>query len=588
MSKQKKPAGGLNIIIVGCGKVGTTLVEQLVKEGHDITIVDKNAKKIQELSSLYDIMGIVGNGASFSIQQDAGIENADLIIAVTESDELNLLCCTLAKRVAKCSAIARVRTPDYSKEIVYLREKLGLAMVINPELEASREASRILCLPTALEVNTFANGQAELIKYKIPEGNPLVGTTIAELSRKTATSLLICAVEREGEIYIPSGDFTMKKNDVISFCTQRNFSRTFFEDLSVKTNQVKNTMIIGGGKAAYYLAKRLIGMGINVKIIENDRQRCEDLSVLLPKAIIINGDGTDEELLKEEGIEYAESFVALTGIDEENILLTLHARQVSNAKTITKINRINFKDVISRLDLGSVVYPRYITSEAIIAYVRAKNESGDSNIETLYHLFDHRVEAIEFKVDQESEVTGTPLQALDLKRHLLVAFINRNGKIIIPSGQDTIERGDTVMVVTTHTGGNMNSSIIRYILGNVMRMEACFLLLPCIVSLVYGEGVGLYYLGTAIVCLAFGVVMAWKKPKNYVFYLKEGCIATSLSWIVMSLVGCMPFWISGEIPSFTDAMFETVSGFTTTGASILTNVEALSHTALFGEASRTG
>ena len=349
MSKQKKPAGGLNIIIVGCGKVGTTLVEQLVKEGHDITIVDKNAKKIQALSSLYDIMGIVGNGASFSVQQDAGIENADLIIAVTESDELNLLCCTLAKRVAKCSAIARVRTPDYSKEIVYLREKLGLAMVINPELEASREASRILCLPTALEVNTFANGQAELIKYKIPEGNPLVGTTIAELSRKTATSLLICVVEREGEIYIPSGDFTMKKNDVISFCTQRNFSRTFFEDISVKTNQVKNTMIIGGGKAAYYLAKRLIGMGINVKIIENDRQRCEDLSVLLPKAIIINGDGTDEELLKEEGIEYAESFVALTGIDEENILLTLHARQVSNAKTITKINRINFKDVISRL-----------------------------------------------------------------------------------------------------------------------------------------------------------------------------------------------------------------------------------------------
>ena len=419
MSKQKKPAGGLNIIIVGCGKVGTTLVEQLVKEGHDITIVDKNAKKIQELSSLYDIMGIVGNGASFSVQQDAGIENADLIIAVTESDELNLLCCTLAKRVAKCSAIARVRTPDYSKEIVYLREKLGLAMVINPELEASREASRILCLPTALEVNTFANGQAELIKYKIPEGNPLVGTTIAELSRKTATSLLICVVEREGEIYIPSGDFTMKKNDVISFCTQRNFSRTFFEDLSVKTNQVKNTMIIGGGKAAYYLAKRLIG------------------------------------------IEYAESFVALTGIDEENILLTLHARQVSNAKTITKINRINFKDVISRLDLGSVVYPRYITSEAIIAYVRAKNESGDSNIETLYHLFDHRVEAIEFKVDQESEVTGTPLQALDLKRHLLVAFINRNGKIIIPSGQDTIERGDTVMVVTTHTGFNDITDILK-------------------------------------------------------------------------------------------------------------------------------
>jgi len=461
MSKQKKPAGGLNIIIVGCGKVGTTLVEQLVKEGHDITIVDKNAKKIQELSSLYDIMGIVGNGASFNVQQDAGIENADLIIAVTESDELNLLCCTLAKRVAKCSAIARVRTPDYSKEIVYLREKLGLAMVINPELEASREASRILCLPTALEVNTFANGQAELIKYKIPEGNPLVGTTIAELSRKTATSLLICVVEREGEIYIPSGDFTMKKNDVISFCTQRNFSRTFFEDLSVKTNQVKNTMIIGGGKAAYYLAKRLIGMGINVKIIENDRQRCEDLSVLLPKAIIINGDGTDEEIMKEEGIETVQSFIPLTGIDEENIMLTLYAKQVSKAKVVTKINRVNYKQVINNLDLGSLVYPKYITSEAIIAYVRAKKNSMGSNIETLYHMFDSRVEAIEFIVEENSKVSGVPIKDLKLKKDVLISFINHNGHIIIPTGNDEIEDGDTVMIVTKNTGFTGIDDIVR-------------------------------------------------------------------------------------------------------------------------------
>ncbi|WP_295209656.1 Trk system potassium transporter TrkA [Ruminococcus sp.] len=462
MSKTKKPAPqGLNIIIVGCGKVGTTLVEQLVKEGHDITIIDKNSAKVQEISGMYDIMGVVGNGASFSTQLEAGIENADLIISVTHSDELNLLCCTLAKRVAKCAAIARVRTPDYSNEIVYLREKLGLAMVINPEMEAAREAARVLCLPTALEVNSFANGQAELIKFKIPEGNVLDGLTIAELVKNTSTSILVCAVERNGEILIPSGDFTMYKNDVISFAASRNFSRAFFEDIGVKTNQVKNTMIIGGGKAAYYLARRLISMGISVKIIESDRQRCEELSVLLPKAIIINGDGTDEELLKEEGVEYVESFVALTGIDEENILLTLHARQISNAKVITKINRINFKNVISRLDLGSVVYPRYITSEAIIAYVRAKKESGDSNIETLYHLFDHRVEAIEFKVDRESEVTGKPLMDLNMRKHLLIAVINRRGKIIIPSGQDTIEQGDTVMVVTTHTGFNDITDILK-------------------------------------------------------------------------------------------------------------------------------
>ena len=220
-------------------------------------------------------------------------------------------------------------------------------------------------------------------------------------------------------------------------------------------------MIIGGGKAAYYLAQKLIEGGTSVKIIELDRDRCEELSVLLPKAVIINGDGTDVDLLKEEGIEYVESIVALTGIDEENILLTLHARQVTDAKVITKINRTNFKDVISGLDLGSVIYPRYITSEAIIGYVRAKNESGDSNIETLYHLFDHRAEAIEFKVYEESEVTDTPLMELDLRKHLLVAFINRNGKIIIPTGQDCIKRGDTVMIVTTHTGFNDITDILR-------------------------------------------------------------------------------------------------------------------------------
>ena len=443
---------GLNIIIVGCGKVGTTLIEQLVKEGHDITIIDKNSEKVQEIASYYDIMGLVGNGASYSVQMEAGIEHADLIIAVTNSDELNLLCCTVAKQVGNCAAIARVRTPDYSREVGYLQEKLGLAMIINPELEASKEAARILYLPTALEVNSFAHGQAELIKFKIPNGNLLGGMTIADLGRTLAPEIVICAIERNGEVYIPSGDFLMQTGDVVSFVSTRKKGKEFLETVGFNTHQVKDTMIIGGGKAAYYLAKQLITMGISVKIIENDRARCEELSILLPKAIIINGDGTDQELLKEEGISYAQSFVALTGIDEENILLTLHARQVSDAKVITKINRITFKDVISRLDLGSVVYPRYITSEAIIAYVRAKKNSMNSNIETLYHMFDHRVEAIEFRVGEKSAVTDIPLMNLNLKKNLLISFINRNGTILIPSGQDCIKVGDTVMIVTTHTG----------------------------------------------------------------------------------------------------------------------------------------
>ena len=435
MLKKNSPARhGLNIIIVGCGKVGTTLVQQLCKEGHKITIVDKDPSTVQELTNLYDIMGIIGNGASYSVQIEAGISSADLFIAVTASDELNLLCCTIAKRVGDCSAIARVRTPDYSDELGYIRQKLGLSMIINPELEAAREIARILYLPTALEVNSFAHGQVEMIKFKIPEGNILDGMTVAHLGRHITNAVLICVVQRGAELHIPGGDFQLAKGDIISFVCPRRMTRSFLECIGVKTKRVSNTMIIGGGKGAYYLGNQLIQMGISVKIIEINRARCEELSTLLPNAI-----------------EYAESVVALTGIDEENVLLTLHARQVSNAKVITKLNRISFHDVISQLDLGSVIYPRLITSEAIIAYVRAKTNSKDSNnIETLYHLFDSRVEAVEFRVEKESAVIGVPLRKLPIRKSLLVAFINRNGRIIIPSGNDCIQVGDTVMVVTTH------------------------------------------------------------------------------------------------------------------------------------------
>ena len=454
-------ARGLHIIIVGCGKVGVTLVEQLSKEGHDITIIDKSHKTIQAITNIYDVMGVVGNGASYSILMEAGIEYADLLISVTESDELNLLCCTVAKRVGECAAIARVRTPDYSVETNYLREKLGLVMIINPELEAANEAARILCLPTVLEVNPFAHGQAELIKFKLEEGNPLTDKSSASIGKTYAKDILICAIERLGQIYIPSGNFELKAGDYISFVASRSDARAFLKNLGLATHHVKNTMIIGGGKAAFYLAKQLLGIGIDVKIIEADKERCEALSILLPKAIIINGDGTDADLLKEEGIETVESFVPLTGIDEENVMLTLHAKQVSKAKVITKINRINFREVLNNLDLGSVIYPKYITSEAIIAYVRAKRASLGSNVETLYHLFDSRVEAIEFKVASGSPVTNTPIMELNLKNNLLIAFINRNGKIIIPSGNDKIMANDTVMIVTTHTGFNDIKDILK-------------------------------------------------------------------------------------------------------------------------------
>ena len=451
---------GLSIIIVGCGKVGVTLVEQLSREGHDITVIDRNRELVEYISGTYDVMGVVGNGASYSIQKEAGIENTDLIIAVTESDELNLLCCTVAKRVANCSAIARVRTPDYSQDVSYLQERLGLAMIFNPELESAREAARMLSLPTALEVASFAHSQAELITFKIPQGNKLDGMKLWDMSKTIPadieTNVVICAVERANQVHIPSGNFQLQCGDVISFVSTTKIARKFLRSIGFKTRQVRTTMIVGGGRSSYYLAQELLAMGISVKIIEKQRSRCEELCELLPDARIINGDGTSEELLQEEGIEFAESFVALTGIDEENILLTLHARNVSNAKVITKINRITFRDAINTLDLGSVIYPRYITSEAIVAYVRAKHNSMNSNVETLNYICKNQVEAVEFRVNEASAVTGIMLKDLKpkMKKDILIACINRSGRILIPSGVDTIEAGDTVMIVTTHSGFN--------------------------------------------------------------------------------------------------------------------------------------
>ena len=456
-----KKENGLKIIIVGCGKVGANLVDQLSKEGHDITVIDKKAEKIQDITNIYDVMGLVGNGASYSTQMEAGIEETDLIIDVTDSDELNLLCCTVAKRVGKCAAIARVRTPDYSEETGYLREQLGLALIINPELEAAREVARILYLPTALEVNSFAHGQAELVKFKVPEGNLLNGLSLAYLGKNITNDILICAVERNGEVYMPNGDFVLHSGDVVSFVSERHIARDFLKQIGLATRQVKDTMIIGASKAAYYLAKELLNMGISVKIIEKEKENCESLSVKLPKAIIINGDGTDPDILKEEGIETVQSFIPLTGIDEENIMLTLYAKQVSKAKVVTKINRVNYKQVINNLDLGSLVYPKYITSEAIIAYVRAKKNSMGSNIETLYHMFDSRVEAIEFIVEENSKVSGVPIKDLKLKKDVLISFINHNGHIIIPTGNDKIEDGDTVMIVTKNTGFTGIDDIVR-------------------------------------------------------------------------------------------------------------------------------
>lgn len=452
--KTKAKSKGLHIIIVGCGKVGETLVKRLTLENHDVTVIDKNPEIVADLTTQYDIGGTVGNGASFSTLAEANIEQADLLIAVTGSDELNLLCCVVAKRTGHCDVIARVRTPEYSKDAAYLKTQLGLARIINPELETAREISNILALPTALGVSTFARGQVEMVQVKVPKHNMLHSRRIMDIGDALAGPVLICAVERDGNVYIPNGSFVLREHDIVSFISPIREAKTFLKKLGFETNQVKDVLIAGGGKIGYYLAQRLLREGIEVTVIEQDKALCEHLSVLLPKAVIINGDASSVEILQGAGLEKIGGFVAVTGIDEENIMLSLHAKEVSNAKTVTKINRTNFDKVIDTLNLDSVVYPRYITTDALVAYVRAKTATKDSNIETLLHLYDNRAEAIEFIAGEGSDVTGKPLHKLKFKNNLLIACINRGGRVIIPSGNDMILPGDSVITVTTHRGLN--------------------------------------------------------------------------------------------------------------------------------------
>lgn len=449
----KKEKSDLNIIIVGCGKVGTTLMQRLSEEGHNITIIDTDPKIVENLSNSYDVMGVTGNGASCMVQMEAGIEIADLFIAVTESDELNLLCCTIAKKVGDCSTIARVRNPVYSEEQAYLREQLGLSMIINPELETARKISRILRLPAALSTSSFSKGQADLIRFQIPKDSYLDGKSLFSLQKEFDFKFLVCGLERGDSIIIPNGDQRLQAGDIITIVASARNAYVFFKKTDLMKRRVSDVIIVGGSKTAYYLAKQLTEMGILVKIIESDIKRCEELDGLLEKALIINGDGTNESLLMREGIESVDAFIPLTGIDEENILLTLYAKRITDAKVVTKVDRTNFNNVIQSLELGSIIHPRQLTAESITAYVRGKKNSiGSDNIESLYHWFDNRAEAVEFKIKKSSEITEVPLSEMQLKDNLLIASIIRNGKLIIPRGQDYILQGDTVVVVTTHTG----------------------------------------------------------------------------------------------------------------------------------------
>ena len=442
----------MKIIIIGCGKVGLTLAELLSAEKHDVVLIDESSQKLSSIPEELDALRILGNGASVNIQQEAGVEEADLLSAVTGSDELNLLCCLIAKKAGNCHTIARVRNPIYNKEIGFIKEKLGISMIINPELTAATEISRLLRFPSAIKIDTFAKGRVELLKFRIKPEFHLNNMPVSQIGSHTNSDILICAVERGDLIAIPDGNFILRDNDLLSIIASPQNASTFFKHIGFKTGQVKNAMIVGGGKLGYYTANLLQAMNINVRIVENNRDRCEQLSVLLPDSTIIYGDGTDKQLLLEEGLSEAESFLTLTGLDEENILLSLFAKANSNAKLITKVTKIAFTEIINNLDIGSVIYPKHLTADYILQYVRAMSNSIGSNVETLYQILDGRAEALEFAIHDASAVTNIPLAELKLKSNLLIGSINRKGKTWIPRGQDTIKVGDTVIIVTTQKG----------------------------------------------------------------------------------------------------------------------------------------
>ena len=439
----------MEIIIIGCGKVGYTLAEQLTQEDHDVTIIDSSASRMQELADDLDALQILGNGSSINTLTEAGIEHADILIAVTNSDEMNLLCCLIAKSLSNCYTVARVRNPMYNREISLIKKSLGISMIINPELAAATEISRLLRFPSAIKIDPFAKGKVELLKFRVMPEFRLDGISIASLASRSRCDILVSGIERGDSVYIPNGDFRLRDGDLVSILATPQNAAGFFKSIGLKTNQVKSCIIVGGGDISIYLARQLLDMKIRVVIIERSRKRCEQLAEILPGAIIVHGDGTNKQLLLEENLQNTESFVSLTNFDEENIIISLFARKNSRAKIITKINRLSFQDILEGMDLGSIIHPKYITSDSILQYTRAAQNSIGSNVETLYHILDNKAEALEFYIRESSPVVGVPLKDLPLKDNLLLGCINRGGQVMIPRGSDCLQVDDTVVVVTT-------------------------------------------------------------------------------------------------------------------------------------------
>lgn len=451
----------MKIIIVGGGKTGASLTESLTYEDHDVTVVDCNPSRLSEICNQNDVLGINGDGMNYTSLLEAGLEDTDVLIASTGSDEQNLLCSLFAKKKSNCSTIARVRNPMYLTELNFIKEQIGLSLIINPELAAATEIARVIRLPSAIDVNPFAKGKVELLTFKITPDSLLNGKNLIYVRNKIENEVLFCSIERDGEFFIPSGNFELKAGDKASIITPLKKELSFFKKIGIGNRRIKNVLIAGGGAIAYYLARQLIEAGINVKIIEKDEARANELAERLPSALVICGDASDKNLLNEEGLASVGAFVTLTGIDEENVLLSLYAKEITNAKVITKIDRNSFNELIGKLDLDTVIYPCDITTELILQYVRTKQNAMGNNVENLYKLVEDKVEALEFKIGENAPIVDIPLQKMNLKDNLIICGILHEGKFIIPNGESTVSVGDRIIVVTSQKKLNDVGDILK-------------------------------------------------------------------------------------------------------------------------------
>ena len=437
----------MNIIIVGCGKVGQTLAAQLNEEGNNITVVDTDAARVNRLATQLDVMGVTGNGATHAVQSEAGVENADLLIAVTGSDELNMLCCLIAHKESRCKTIARIKKPEYGDDIRFLQEELGLAMVVNPEQAAAAEIARILRVPAAFSVESFARGTVELIGFQITEQDGMAGKSLIEYNKLHPNALLLCAAKRGGEVLVPNGHFVPQAGDRVYAIGTPTETARVLRSMGRDTSPIRQLSVIGGGRIALYLAWALDGMGMHITIVEQNEEKCMAIAEKLPKATILHGDGTDHDLLESEGIFDADAFVSLTGRDEENLLMALTAKDSGVAKVLPKMSRPNYTALVHDLGIDTVISPKDVTASQISSYVRGLANSQGSAVESLHKILGGAMEAVEFTATGATHFLNTPLKDLNFKPGLLVAAIVHGGKLLIPGGHSIISEGDRVIVV---------------------------------------------------------------------------------------------------------------------------------------------